>query len=149
MKVLVDTSVWSLALKRGTPKDSETIRELTDLIRDVRVQIIGPIRQELLSGLKTKKQFAKLKSYLNAFPDLPLQTADLEKAAEFFNTSRSQGVEGSNTDFLICAVAYHRGWEIFAVDRDFESFRSCLPIRLYSLASAAGRDSKDRGGGTV
>jgi predicted nucleic acid-binding protein len=84
MRVLVDTSIWSLALRRGTSKEHELVRELLDLIRDVRVQIIGPIHQELLSGVKSQKQFETLKSYLSAFPDLPLETSDYEKAASGF-----------------------------------------------------------------
>jgi predicted nucleic acid-binding protein len=131
MRVLVDTSIWSLALRRGTSKEHELVRELHDLIRDVRVQIIGPIRQELLSGVKSQKQFETLRSYLSAFPDFPLETPDYEKAAEFFNINRKNGIQGSNTDFLICSVAYHRDLEIFTNDKDFENFQQHIPIKLY------------------
>ena len=131
MKVLVDTSIWSLALRRGTPKEHELIKEFRDLIRDFRVQIIGPIRQEVLSGIKSQKQFETLKSYLSAFPDLPLETSNYEKAAEFFNINRKHGIQGSNTDFLICAVAYERDLEIFTTDKDFADFQQYIPIKLY------------------
>ena len=131
MRVLVDTSIWSLALRRGTPKEHALVRELHDLIQDVRVQIIGPIRQEILSGIKSQKQFETLNSYLSAFPDLPLETSDYEKSAEFFNISRKHGIQGSNTDFLICSVAYHRDLEIFTTDNDFDNFQQYIPIKLY------------------
>lgn len=131
MKVLVDTSVWSLALRRGTLNNHELVNVLYDLIRDVRVQIIGPIRQELLSGVKSQKQFEILKLYLSAFPDLPLETSEYEKAAEFYNINRKHGIQGSNTDFLICSVAYHREMEIFTNDNDFVNFRQYIPIKLY------------------
>lgn len=131
MRVLVDTSVWSLALRRGTSKEHEVVKELHDLIRDVRVQIIGPIRQEILSGIKSHKQFESLKSYLSAFPDIPLETSDYEKAAEFFNINRKHGIQGSNTDFLICSVAYNRDLEIFTTDNDFVNFQQYIPIKLY------------------
>lgn len=137
MKVLVDTFIWSLALRRGTPEDHESVRELLGLIKDVRVQIIGPIRQELLSGIKSLKQFEELKSYLSAFPDLPLETPDFETAAAFFNTNRENGIQGSNTDFLICAVAYRRDLEIFTADNDFENFQKHIPIKLYSPKPSA------------
>jgi len=132
MKVLVDTSIWSLTLRRGTSKEHELVRELSELIGEVRVQIIGPIRQELLSGIKSQKQFRELKSYLSAFPDLPLETRDFEKAAEFFNINRENGIQGSNTDFLICSAAYNRNLEIFTTDKDFDNFRKYIPIKLYS-----------------
>jgi hypothetical protein len=57
------------------------------------VRIIGSVRQELLSGIKSERQFEELKYYLSAFPDLALDTADYEKAAEFFNLCRKNGIQ--------------------------------------------------------
>jgi predicted nucleic acid-binding protein len=133
MNVLVDTSIWSTVLRRGIVKDQELVNDLVKLIEEFRVQIIGPVRQEILSGIKTEKQFHKLRSYLAAFPDLPLETADFEQAAEFFNISRRHGIQGSNTDFLICSVSYRRNLEIFTADKDFLEFQTCIPINLYTL----------------
>ncbi len=132
MNVLIDTSIWSLALRRGASNGHAVTTELTELIHELRVRIIGPIRQELLSGIKSAKQFEELKSYLSAFPDLPLETVDFEKAAEFFNICRRNGIQGSNTDFLICSVAHHRDLEIFTSDKDFLDFQQHMPIKLYA-----------------
>jgi hypothetical protein len=131
MMILVDTCVWSLALRRNEAAERDLVEELTELVADLRVQLIGPIRQELLSGIKTKKQFSSLKKYLAAFPDLPLDSADFELAAEFFNLGRSKGIQGSNTDYLICAVAHRHRLPIFTTDQDFERYASVLPISLY------------------
>ena len=131
MKILVDTCVWSLALRRSETAERRLVEELTELVAELRVQMIGPIRQELLSGIKTKKQFTALKKYLAAFPDLPLDSADFELAAEFFNLARSKGIQGSNTDYLICAVAHRHQLPIFTTDQDFERYASVVPIRLY------------------
>ena len=109
------------------------IKEFTELIRDVRVQLIGPIRQEILSGIKSEKQFTELREYLSAFQDLTLKEADYEKAAEFFNICRRKGIQGSNTDFLICAVAFNRDLEIFTTDKDFENFQKYIPVNLYKI----------------
>jgi predicted nucleic acid-binding protein len=133
MNVLVDSSVWSLALRRNTTNDAIAIvNVLRDLIADGRVVLLGAIRQEVLSGVRYKEQFARLREYLRAFPDLELTTEDYELAAEFFNTCRSNGVQGSNTDFLLCAVAHRRGYSIFTTDKDFENFRSHIPVVLLS-----------------
>jgi predicted nucleic acid-binding protein len=132
MNVLVDTSIWSTVLRRGIVKDQELVNDLVKLIGEFRVQIIGPVRQEILSGIKTEKQFHKLRSYLAAFPDLPLETIDFEQAAEFFNISQRHGIQGSNTDFLICSVSYRRNLEIFTADKDFLEFQKCIPINLYT-----------------
>ncbi len=123
MNVVVDTSVWSLALRRNSPNDAISIVNiLRDLIADGRVILLGVIRQEVLSGIRYIEQFVRLRDYLRAFPDLELATGDYELAAEFFNTCRSNGVQGSNTDFLLCAVAHRRGYSIFTNDNDFENF---------------------------
>jgi len=133
MKVIVDTCVWSQALRKNPSNDQRIKKELTELIKDIRVQLIGPIRQEILSGIKSEKQFNELKDYFSAFLDLSIQTTDYEKAAEFFNICRSHGIQGSNTDFLICSIAFHRDFEIFTIDKDFKSFQEYIPVKLYEL----------------
>ena len=90
MKIIVDTCVWSLALRRNEPQDNEYVSELKELIKEVRVQLIGSVRQELLSGIKSKKQFDLLKSHLSAYGDLELVKEDYELAAEYFNTARKK-----------------------------------------------------------
>jgi len=132
MKVLVDTSIWSLSLRRDSKKNLDYKTELSELIKEVRVQIIGPIRQEILSGIKSTKQFNDLKKYLSYFPDMEIITKDYEQAAIFFNTCRSKGIQGSNTDFLICSIAVNNDLEIFTNDKDFQNYQKYLPIKLYS-----------------
>lgn len=130
MNVLVDTSVWSLALRRSVTVHPMG-RVLRNLIVDGRAAIIGPIRQELLSGIKLKQQFDALCTRLQAFPNIALESEDHEEAARFFNTCRSSGIQGSNTDFLICAVAVRREMPIFTTDKDFALFAERLPILLF------------------
>ncbi len=132
MKILVDTSVWSLALRRNMPTDCPEVTELIELIRELRVQIIGTVRQEILSGVKNQSQFLKLRNHLRAFPDLEVTTRDYESAAEFFNICRGKGIQGSNTDFLICAIAARYKTPIFTTDGDFTLFKPHLPITLHS-----------------
>jgi hypothetical protein len=143
MRVLVDTSVWSEALRRAKNVNSAVAHELRNLIVEHRVDIIGPIRQELLSGVRADAQFKKLESHLSAFPDLPLTTDDYVMAARFFNACRTMGVQGSNTDFLICAVAVRRQSAVFTTDKDFSRFAKCLPLVLHQP-----RESKPETGPT-
>ena len=131
MRVLVDTSVWSESLRRAKMTESDVVREFRNLILEHRVDIIGPIRQEVLSGLREDAQFEKLKKHLAAFPDLPLISDDYVTAAKFFNTCRAKGVQGSNTDFLICAVAVQRQLTIYTTDKDFPLLAKHLPIVLH------------------
>jgi predicted nucleic acid-binding protein len=123
-EVLADTLVWSVALQhplKGEP--SPIVQELEDLIREMRVCMIGPIRQEMLSGIKEQKQSETLRTRLSAFLDLTLCQADFERAPELFNICRKAGVQGSNIDFLICAVAEHNDLSIFTTDHDFHRYQ--------------------------
>jgi len=85
MRVLVDTCVWSIALRHGEISGGQEVSELMELIKELRVQLIGPVRQEILSGIRNHSQFTKLRDYLRPFPDLELTTSDFESAAEFHN----------------------------------------------------------------
>lgn len=137
MNVLVDTCVWSLALRRDRPVDDPLVRELAELIGEQRVAMIGPVRQELLSGIRVEVQFERVREHLRAFPDLVLTEADYERAAEYFNLCRARGVQGSNTDFLICAVAAGRHLAILTNDLDFTKFAEHLPIQLLRIRQGA------------
>ena len=132
MKVIVDTSIWSLGLRRATDPQHAVVRVLRELIQDSLVVMLGCIRQEILSGIRSHAQFQKLRDQLRAFPDQYLQINDYEKAAEFFNACRRQGIQGSNTDFLICAAAANRNYAIFTTDHDFSRFRAAVGVTLFS-----------------
>src|SRR5438105_793744 len=136
MMVLVDTPVWSLALRRRredlSAEEQSATNALADLIRDGRAQIAGPIRQELLSGMPQAERFRKLRDYLRAFEEPPLESQDFEEAAAMSNHCRARGIAGSPIDFLICAVAHRRTWQIFTLDRDFTLYAKALPVVLYA-----------------
>lgn len=130
MKVLIDTCVWSRVLRHRKP-DPRLTAIVTDLISDSRAVLIGPIRQEILSGVPDPKQFDTLKRLLSAYDDVPLHSHHFETAAEFCNTCRSHGLQGSTIDFLICSVAHLEHLLILTLDKDFTYFARFLPIELY------------------
>ena len=133
MKVLVDTSVWSLALRRRAPAHA-AVDELRRLVAQGRAGMVGPVRQELLSGIRDRTAFERLRDHLRAFPDEPITSLDYERAADCLNLCRAKGIQGSNTDFLICAVAERARLPILTTDNDFVKFSRVLPLRLHSLA---------------
>jgi predicted nucleic acid-binding protein len=130
MKVLVDTCIWSQVLRHKKP-DVELSEKLKDLIKDGRVVMIGPIRQELLSGISEPSQFRRLRDKLSFFEDLPLLSEYFVRAAEFCNICRKKGIQGSTTDFLICAVSNIQKLQIYTDDKDFTDYKKYLPIHLY------------------
>jgi len=136
VKVIIDTCIWSLALRRKKNNPNGHVKELGELIKEVRVQLLGPVRQEILSGVKSKEQFEALQRHLAAFIDLPLSTGDYELAAEYYNTTREIGIQGSNTDFLLCAVSVRHGMPIFTIDQDFKHFLRVISIKLHPVRAA-------------
>lgn len=132
MKIIVDTCIWSLALRRNKSTSNGITAELRSLILDFRVQLLGPIRQEVLSGIKYKKQFQSLKENLSGFTDLQLNESDYILAAQYNNLCRSKGIQGSNTDLLICAASVNHNLGIFTTDQDFQHFSKHLPISLHT-----------------
>ena len=135
MNVLVDTSVWSLALRRREPLETLLVQELRELVSEGRARLIGPIRQEVLSGIRGEVQFRRLRESLRAFLDLELAGTDFERAAEFSNRCRRNGIQGSGTDFLICAAADHYRLPILTADLDFTRFAEHIPVRLHQPRS--------------
>jgi predicted nucleic acid-binding protein len=138
MMVLVETSVWSVAFRRSRENLSareKTMRSaLETMIAEGRVALLGPIRQELLTGIREERQFLRLRNSLRAFPDVSLTVEDYEEAAKLSNLCRSQGVASSPVDLLICSVALLRDWTIFTLDRDFARYVRHIPVRSMGLA---------------
>ena len=136
MNALIDTSVWSLALRRKvedlSASERSLVAELRELIHEDRCRIIGPVRQELLSGIKSLDQYERLRLLLRPFRDEPIDTEDFESAAKASNACRSKGIVVSIVDSLICAVALSRQWAIFTTDPDFTNYAKVLPIKLHA-----------------
>ena len=131
MKVLVDTSIWSLALRKNANLNDINVKELFELIHEHRIIIIGPIRQELLSGISDPSKYDLLKEKLNSFIDIPIETEHYELAAKLYNECRKNGIQGSHIDFLICAVSIKNNYSIFTLDKDFENYKKHISIILY------------------
>jgi len=130
MKILVDTPVWSQALRRR--EGNEHAGKLAGLITDGLVVLIGPVMQEVLSGISNEDMFDQLKLKLEQFETAPITTHDYQTAAKFYNTCRKHGVQGSHIDFLICAVAHNNDLLIYTLDGDFKHYAERLPIALYN-----------------
>jgi predicted nucleic acid-binding protein len=134
MKVLVDTPIWSLAFRKKKVEETKnvTVDNLVELIRNRQIAIIGSIRQEVLSWISDKNKFNEINNEMSIFSDYDMQTNDYIFAAECSNECRRNGIKGSHTDFLICAVAIKNNWEIFTEDNDFFEYKKYIPIKIYT-----------------
>jgi predicted nucleic acid-binding protein len=122
MKVLVDSCIWSLALRRrqgveGLNKEERgLIGALADGIRDGLVVMVGPVRQEVLSGIRHVEQFERLREHLQAFRDEPIESEDYVHAAQLDHLCRKEGLQCGPVDMLLCALAQRRGWSVLTND---------------------------------
>lgn len=134
MSVLVDTPVWSVAFRRKplsrSDQESFLVQALSELVGKGQAQILGLVRQELLSGIREETQFRRLRNALRVYDDTPLETEDHEEAARMSNVCRRHGIAGSPIDFLLCAVAARRHWKIFTTDVDFKHYARVLNVQL-------------------
>lgn len=134
--ILVDTPIWSLALRRRphdlNAAEARHVQEWERLVRTGGAYLIGPIRQELLSGVRDDRAWERLRTALRPFPDLPITTDNYERAAQFFNRCRARGVVGSAIDLLICAVSAGYGAPIYTTDADFRRYAAVLTLKLHT-----------------
>ena len=94
--------------------------------------MIGPILQEVLTGIRHQEQINGLSEKLSAFDLLPIAETDYINAASQANICRSKGVQGSHTDFLIAAMAIKYQIPVLTTDKDFIHYRKHIPVVLYS-----------------
>ena len=113
---------------------------------EVGVTIIGAIRQEVLSGWRGREQFEGVRELMRDFVDRPVGTAKYERAAEYFNTCRSNGVQGSSTDFLICACSAAWDIPVLTKDQDYQRYAEHVPVRVYRPSPTAQQKRKRRQG---
>lgn len=135
MNVLVDTAVWSLMLRRPRARLSADEGAIVDQLRMLAnsscARMVGPVRQQLLSGIRDGNQYTKLRTTLRGLTDEPLETFDYELAAEIANRCVKGGIAVSDIDLLLCAIAVRRNWPIFTTDKDFARYQKFCPLKLH------------------
>ncbi|MDI6816111.1 MAG: PIN domain-containing protein [Actinomycetota bacterium] len=136
MRVLVDTSVWSLALRRKNDAESQAVKILTEYIESgEQVFVIGIIAQEILSGVTSIKLFNQLIEHLAAFPIIDLFEDDFIEAARLRNTCKKKGIQIGTIDALIAAVCIKHDLLLLSLDKDFQAMAGIMPLQLVSTDS--------------
>ncbi len=133
MRILVDTSVWSLALRRQSSTvhaEAVLLRSLIEQGEDI--SILGIILQEILQGVRNPKDLNQLKEYFVAFPILELMREDYIKAAELKNHLMRNGKQVGTIDVLIASAAISYGCSLFTADQDFTYIAMHSKLKLLS-----------------
>jgi len=130
VSVLVDTSVWSLALRRDAPRSSREIESLAAAVERGDVCLTGTILQEVLQGFPSQERTRRLVGYLAPFPLLELHRGDFVLGAEIRNLCRTKGLTVGTIDAQIAAAAINHRCSLLTADRDFAGIAKHFPLRL-------------------
>jgi len=129
--VLIDTSVWILALRKSA---AQAIRdEVSRLLAENRVAISPMIRLELLGGTKSTGEFSRLRSRLSALHEIPADEESWELATRLSFELRRQGRVVPYTDVLIAAAAMTGGCVLLHADRHFDLVAESTDLTVRSL----------------
>ena len=131
MRVLIDTSVWSLAFRRGGPADHPTVSTLTSLLEsDDDVFLTGIVLQEVLQAFRTDAAFRTMVDRLRPFPLLGLDRSDRIRAATLHRRCAASGIAASTADCEIATAAIRHDCRLLTADRDFERIARVSDLRL-------------------
>lgn len=133
---LLDTSVWSEALRRKNTSLKSEKTFLYHLIQnEENIFITGVIIQELLSGIKNEKMFMELKEILLNFEIIEPDVEDYIQAASLQNKISAKGIQASTVDLLLVSIAIRRNYYLLSFDKDFNYISKHTDLRLLSFES--------------
>jgi predicted nucleic acid-binding protein len=128
----VDTSVWSLALRRDVPAPLPEVRALIRAIEDGEPMLTtGLVLQELLQGFAGPRDRQQIIEKFAAMPLLVPDRRDHIDAAELRNRCRRGGLQIGTVDALLAQLCMRHDLTMLAADRDFESIAGLWPLRLW------------------
>lgn len=133
MSLLVDTSVWSLALSRDTPVDLPEVRALESALESGEMVVTtGLILQEILQGFSGPRAREAILDRFNALPFLVPERTDHIDAAALRNQCRRKGIQIGTIDALLAALCIRHGLSILTTDEDFRQMAGVTPLLVWS-----------------
>lgn len=131
MSVFVDTSVWSLALRRDAPPDLPEVHELRRLLDNGSVYCTGLVLQELLQGFAKPKSQKQIISHFSALPLLVPDREDHVSAAALRNRCRRNGVQTGTIDALLAQLCIRYELTMLTTDNVFHNMASVVSLAVW------------------
>lgn len=133
MTVLVDTSVWSLLLRRDVDGSTPEVGVLRALLAGSdSVVTTGLVLQELLQGFSGAKASRDIVQRFAALPLVVSDRADHIDAAELRNRCRRAGVQLGTIDALLAQLCIRHDLQLLTADRDFVHASKHCPLRIWT-----------------
>ncbi len=131
MRVLVDTSVWSLSLRKEGPAEHPAVEKFVAMLRaDEDVFLTGSILQEILQAFRSDSSFRMVARHLEPFPLLDLERSDFIASATLHRKCAARGVTASTADCQIATAAIRHDCLLLSADRDFERIARLSHLKL-------------------
>lgn len=132
MSLFVDTSVWSLAMRRDLPDRGPEVAVLTRALeRAEPVYITGLILQELLQGFSGARSRAQIIDRLAALPLLVPDRQDHIDAADLRTRCRRAGIQVTTIDALLAQLCIRHGLTMLSTDANFQHLARTAKLRIW------------------
>ena len=132
MSLFVDTSVWSLALRRDSPPETSEVRRLREALGGGEtVYTTGLVLQELLQGCRGPRAGARIIDRFAAITMIVPTRGDHIDAARLRNECRGHGIQVGTIDALLAQLCIGHKLVMLSTDRDFSHIADCTSLRLW------------------
>lgn len=136
MTLFVDTSVWSLALRRNQATEGPEVNRLRDALGGGEaVYTTGVVLQELLQGIRSPSHRSRIVEHFASLPILVPTRNDHTEAADLYDECRRQGIQVGTIDALLARLCISRGLVMLSTDRDFLYIAECTSLQLWTSPS--------------
>lgn len=133
MSLFVDTSVWSLALRRDAPPDVPEVHALVSALdAGETVLTTGLVLQELLQGFSGPKDRRLVIDRFVALPLLAPDRGDHIEAAELRNHCRRRGAQVGTIDALLARLCIRHDLTMLTTDADFRQIARHSALKLWT-----------------
>ena len=133
MSYLVDTSVWSLALRRDVPDTTRAVAELKRALEaGDEILVTGLVLQELLQGFNRPKAYSQIIDYFSVLPFLIPEREDYINAAGLRNLCRKKGIQAGTIDALLASLCIESDINILTTDKDFSQIARVSSLVVWS-----------------
>ena len=137
MNLFVDTSVWSIAFRRGEGAPEPEVTRLDRALEAGEgIYTTGIVLQELLQGFTKSNSAEKIISRFSAIPFLAPERKDYIEAAGLRNLCRRRGVQIATIDALLAQLCIENELTMLSLDQDFTLLAELTPLELWRLGPA-------------